>query len=189
MKKVNQYQTAGGVSITRHTKKIAPETSLQNVLGAIDCHRGAIFASGYEYPGRYTRWDVGFVNPPIEFVAHGRQFYIRALNERGKVLLHIFHVALENHPHIVGKVDYSGGKLSGQVAPMSEDFQEEERLRQPTIFSVLRTLARFLGYDKEPNLGFYGAFGYDLVFQIEPIALRHPASKIVLICTCFFQTN
>lgn len=173
MKKVTQYKTEGGVFVARHEKKIAPETSLQNVLDAIDCHRGAIFASGYEYPGRYSRWDVGFVNPPIEFVAHGRQFYIRALNERGKVLLHIFRVALENHPHIVGGVNYSGDRLSGQVAPMLEDFQEEERLRQPTIFSVLRTLVRFLGHGKELNLGFYGAFGYDLVFQIEPIVLRH----------------
>lgn len=173
MSEMNQYQTKGGVTITRRRKKILLKTALNNVLGAIDNHRGAIFASGYDYPGRYSRWDVGFVNPPIEFVSYGRKFCLRALNERGRILLRIFHPFLIGSSCIIDEVTQTDDTLNGQVAPMSETFSEEERLRQPTIFSVLRMLVQALSSRKDTNLGFYGAFGYDLVFQVEPIALRH----------------
>ena len=45
-------------------------------------------------------------------------------------------------------------------------FNEEERSRQPSVFSILRTLLSFFKSD-ESYLGFYGAFGYDLIFQFE----------------------
>jgi anthranilate synthase len=57
-------------------------------------------------------------------------------------------------------------------------FTEEERSRRPTVFSALREIiAAFSGPD--PHLGLYGAFGYDLAFQFEPVRLRHdrPASQ------------
>ena len=51
-------------------------------------------------------------------------------------------------------------------------FTEEERSRRPTVFSALREIiAAFSGPD--PHLGLYGAFGYDLAFQFEPVRLRH----------------
>ena len=46
-----------------------------------------LLASNYEYPGRYTRWDMGFVDPPLVIVARGRSFRVEALNPRGRVLL------------------------------------------------------------------------------------------------------
>lgn len=177
MSAIVQYQTTGGVSIVRHSTRINPKTALNTVLRKINTHRGAVFASGYEYPGRYSRWDIGFVNPPIEFVAHGRKFFLRALNKRGDVLLSIFQNALKGHPHIIGEAILFGDTLSGQVAPLSEGFPEEERLRQPTIFSVLRTLTQCLGSDRDPHLGFYGAVGYDVIHQIEPVTLRHPRDE------------
>jgi anthranilate synthase len=57
-------------------------------------------------------------------------------------------------------------------------FTEEERSRQPTVFSALREIiTAFSGPD--PHLGLYGAFGYDLAFQFEPVRQRHarPASQ------------
>lgn len=172
-----QYQTNGGVLVTRHCKKVNPRTALNCVLCEIDNHRGAIFASGYEYPGRYSRWDIGFVNPPIEIVAYGKRFYVRALNERGTKMLPIFVAALSNQDYLVGKsVTFSGDTVSGQIVPMPENFSEEERLRQPSVFSMLRTLVSVLTSGEDKNLGFYGAIGYDSVFQIEPIVLRHPRS-------------
>ena len=170
----SQYDTEGGVRVTRSVTGAPLQSALRDVYGAIDTHRGAIFASGYEYPGRYSRWDIGFVDPPIEFAGYGRRFEIRALNERGNMLLPIFGAALDSHPHIVGNVFQADNKLIGQVASMSASFAEEDRLRQSTVFSVLRTLVRQFGYAGDSHLGFYGAFGYDLVFQVEPIALHHP---------------
>ena len=55
---------------------------------------------------------------------------------------------------------------------------EEDRSRRPTVFSALREIiAAFAGDD--PHLGLYGAFGYDLAFQFEPVRLRaaRPASQ------------
>jgi anthranilate synthase len=53
-------------------------------------------------------------------------------------------------------------------------FPEEQRSRQPSIFSVLRALNHLFASPDDEHLGFYGAFGYDLVFQFEPMRLRLP---------------
>src|SRR6202012_889280 len=49
-------------------------------------------------------------------------------------------------------------------------FTEEERSRRPTVFSVLREVSAAFGC-ADPHLGLYGAFGYDLAFQFEPVRL------------------
>ena len=43
-------------------------------------------SSSFEFPGRYTRLDMGFVDPPLVFTAHGRGFTVEVLNDRGRVL-------------------------------------------------------------------------------------------------------
>ena len=55
-----------------------------------------------------------------------------------------------------------------------ERFSEEQRSRQPSVFSVLRALVDLFGSAEDQHLGLYGAFGYDLVFQFEPMPLRLP---------------
>jgi anthranilate synthase len=40
------------------------------------------------------------------------------------------------------------------------------------VFSVLRALVDLFHHSGEPHLGLYGAFGYDLAFQFEPLQLR-----------------
>ena len=62
------YQTEGGVEIARTTTRLNIDEALEDVLCRIDTHRGAVFASGYEYPGRYSRWDIGFVDRPVELI-------------------------------------------------------------------------------------------------------------------------
>src|SRR5690606_14501809 len=47
-----------------------------------------------------------------------------------------------------------------------------ERSKQPSVFSVLRALVELFGSPEDPHLGLYGAFGYDLAFQFEPLRLR-----------------
>jgi len=168
------FQTAGGVRITRTIEELSLDDPLAAVADRIDTRRGAIFASGYEYPGRYSRWDVGFVDPALEIVSHQRHFELRALNQRGERLLQIFALQLDDHPHLTSLEMACGpAVLRGTVAPMPEYFAEEERSKQPTIFSVLRALVAQMMTEEDRHLGFYGAMGYDLVFQFEPIELRH----------------
>lgn len=154
------------------TEELEVSGAMDGVLDEISNQPGAIFASGYEYPGRYSRWDFGFVNPPVEIIGKGRDFIIRGRNQVGELLLDVFDQALENHPHLES-FGRAGREARGRVVPMPKHFPEEARSRQPTIFSVLRCLLKALAADKTGLLGFYGAFGYDLVFQFEPIALRH----------------
>ena len=170
--KAEIFKTRGGVDVFRTIEELPLTEPLEEILALLETHRGAIFASGYEYPGRYSRWDIGFVDPPVELVAYGRDFVLRALNERGAQIIQIFRLGLEGHPHLE-KLEDVEDEIRGRIAPMPEYFSEEERSKQPTIFSLLRSLVCQMGTDRDPHLGLYGAMGYDLVFQFEPIELRH----------------
>ena len=68
----------------------------------------------------------------------------------------------------------SDDRISGQIRESEERFPEEQRSRQPSVFSVLRALIDLFRSPEDQHLGFYGAFGYDLVFQFEPMQLRLP---------------
>ena len=63
-----------GISVTRQTTKVPYKRGLRGLLRDLDQFRGCYFSSGYEYPGRYSRWDFGTVKPPLELIAAGRQF-------------------------------------------------------------------------------------------------------------------
>ena len=100
-------------------------------------------------------------------------FAFRALNARGEMLLETFRHSLAKHEHVM-ELKLTDDQLKGAVAQMPEYFPEEERSKQPTIFSVLRALVAQMRAEGENHLGFYGALGYDLVLQFEPLQLRHP---------------
>src|SRR4029077_5563329 len=53
-------------------------------------------------------------------------------------------------------------------------FPEEERSKQPSVFSILRALTQEFRNEADDKLAFAGAFGYDLLFQFEPVPLRLP---------------
>src|SRR5688572_26451404 len=114
---------------------------------------------------------MGFVDPPLEFSGRGRTFAVRALNERGSVLLSTIERALAATVG-VASVERSGDAIGGRVAEPTERLPEEQRSRQPTLFTVLRALVDLFAGDEDPHHGLYGAFGYDLVFQFEPLELR-----------------
>ena len=63
-------------------------------------------------------------------------------------------------------------RCAGRLKPMPKLFSEEERSKQPSVFSVLRALTREFRNENDDKLAFAGAFGYDLLFQFEPIPLR-----------------
>src|SRR6202167_6389244 len=68
-------------------------------------------------------------------------------------------------------------QLSGRQKQMRNLFAEEERSRQPSVFSILRALTREFRSEHDDKLAFAGAFGYDLLFQFEPIPLRLPRNS------------
>ncbi|HRU06270.1 MAG TPA: anthranilate synthase component I [Candidatus Brocadiia bacterium] len=166
------FRTQGGILVYRTVEEVDYATALDGPLEAVDRRRGAVFASGYEYPGRYSRWDIAFSDPPVELISRGRRFDLRALNDRGRQLLLMMAPALGRNESLE-RLDKTADCLTGFVKPMPSRFAEEERSKQPTLFSALRSLVELFRAKEEPGLGLYGAFGYDLVFQFEPIRFRH----------------
>jgi len=187
--------TRGGVRVIR-TEQPLPADDIDQVCARVDDRRGGVLSSGMEYPGRYSRWHMAYVNPCAELVARGRVITARALNPRGAVLLPVLGAALARagRPAPVtgpGEVSVYIPEPDGLVA-------EEDRSRRPTVFSAVREVIAAFGprdavtgakgrrgvpggsapqvstafAGDDPHLGLYGAFGYDLAFQFEPVTPR-----------------
>src|SRR5579871_5771712 len=169
------YNTPGGITVTRLESAIPYHKGLKRLLHKLDRYRGIYLSSGYEYPERYSRWDVASIAPPLEIVAAGRQVDFRPLNERGEVLNKILHPLLARHPHWE-QFDFEGTSLRGRLKPLPKLFPEEERSKQPSAFSILRALIEEFRGEEDSRLGLVGAFGYDLLFQFEPIEKKLPRS-------------
>ena len=167
------YTSPHGIVVTRTVSKVSYRKGLAHLLSELDQHRGIYLSSGYEFPGRYSRWDIASTRPPLEFVSYDRRVEIRPLNQRGRKIAELFHAVLADHPHWA-EFGFEGDILAGLLKPLPALFPEEERSKQPSAFSILRTLIEeFRGID-DPHLGFVGAFGYDLLFQFEPIQKKLP---------------
>jgi len=166
-----RYTTPHGIQVTRSTVKAAYARGLGALLRDLDRHRGIYLSSGYEYPGRYSRWDIASVCPPLEITSFDRRMEFRPLNERGARIAALFHEVLKDHPHWE-ECSLSAGALHGVLKPLPRLFAEEERSKQPSAFSILRALIEEFRGEEDSRLGLVGAFGYDLLFQFEPIEKR-----------------
>jgi anthranilate synthase len=168
------HTTRGGVAVRCRREEVAdPARRVETLIDALDERRGMLLASGFEVPGRYTRYDLGFVDPPLALTGRGRSLEVAALTPRGRVLLPALAGALRGLRE-VERFAEEDGRLQVRVRAPVGSFPEEERSRQPSLFSLLRAVLGLFASDDDPHLGLYGAFGYDLAFQFEPLPLRHP---------------
>jgi anthranilate synthase len=181
----DSFTVGGGVTITR-TASAFDSAELTRIAEMVDRRRGGVLSSGMEYPGRYTRWHLAYVNPPVEIACRGRRVTARALNDRGLVLMPVIRDAMlrvgveqptlspdGSEPDPVADNSKRSEVLDALTVCVPEGegtFTEEERSRRPTVFSVLREITAAFGC-ADPHLGLYGAFGYDLAFQFEPVRL------------------
>ncbi|WAX97351.1 anthranilate synthase [Aminobacter sp. NyZ550] len=163
-----RYVTSGGVSITRQRHETAYHGAIETYLDGLNSRRGAVFSSNYEYPGRYTRWDTAIIDPPVVISARGRAMKIEALNGRGEVLLPVIRAVLAPLNELT-ITETSKRLIALEVATPGRVFTEEERSRVPSVFTVLRAITALFKSDEDSNLGLYGAFGYDLAFQFDPV--------------------
>ncbi|MBS9721106.1 anthranilate synthase [Tianweitania sp. BSSL-BM11] len=166
-----RYATAGGVSVVRQRHETAYAGAIEAYIDGLDSRRGAVFSSNYEYPGRYTRWDTAIIDPPLVVSSRGRAMKVEALNKRGEALLAI--VA----PHLQGLdgvavTDSTDRLVQLIIAEPDRVVIEEERSRVPSVFTVLRTITTLFKSPDDAHLGLYGAFGYDLAFQFDPVDLK-----------------
>ena len=163
---LQQYKTQGGVHVEFIQQELDYKQGTDALLEHLDTQRGALFASSFEFPGRYTCWDIGFYNPPL--VITGKQNYINieALNTRGEVLLSFIYPLLteENYLELCSQ---SPTFMQIKIKHSEQVFSEEDRSRQPSVFSIIRLLLSLFKADEEPYLGLYGSFGFDLIQQFE----------------------
>lgn len=163
-----RFVTAGGVTITRERHDRPYEGAIDAYVEGLNSRRGAVFSSNYEYPGRYTRWDTAIIDPPLVISARGRTMRIEALNKRGEVLLPVIGKALGGLSEVT-IAETSKKLIRLDVARPGRVFTEEERSRVPSVFTVLRAITALFKTAEDANLGLYGAFGYDLAFQFDPV--------------------
>ncbi|RYM06720.1 anthranilate synthase component I [Sporolactobacillus sp. THM7-7] len=163
------YTTGQGLKITRSQSPLSMESPVSLLLRQLDHRKGALFSSTYEFPGHYSRWDIGFYNPPLELTVKQNVFHIRALNDRGKVLITYLNRHLKSPSYTFHK--NGDDELCGSIQTDRQSvIKEEERTRRPSVFTLLRHIRRLFQTDDE-FLGLYGAFGFDLIFQFEELPL------------------
>jgi anthranilate synthase len=168
-----RYATRGGIAVHRSAEEIDGRRAIDDLIDALDRQRGVLLSSNYDYPGRYTRWDLGFRSPPLVFTGRGNHFSVRPLNDRGRILFGPIREALRN----CSAVDHSedvDGELRLTLRTHGERVPEEQRSKQPSVFSLLRAIIDLFRSPDDTHLGLYGAFGYDLAFQFEPLKLKLP---------------
>lgn len=165
------YRSAGGVQIYRASIDVEYHDAAAELISALDARPGVLFSSACDYPGRYTRWDLGFVDPPLRISASGRHLHIEALNARGEVLLHLCRGLIEASPDVC---DIEAAPLTLKFSMRASEpvLVEEQRTRQRSVFTFLRQLLSHFASDEDAYLGLYGAFGYELAFQFEALQLR-----------------
>ncbi|MBX3568817.1 MAG: anthranilate synthase [Rhizobiaceae bacterium] len=165
-----RFVTGGGVTIRRERHETPYQGAIEAYVDGLNTRRGAVFSSNYEFPGRYTRWDTAIIDPPIVVSARGRAMRIEALNSRGEAMLPAIARTLLGEKDVTF-TQTTKRRLALVVAEPGRVFTEEERSRVPSVFTVLRAITALFHSDQDANLGLYGAFGYDLAFQFDPVEL------------------
>jgi len=67
-----RYVSRSGIDVTRTASRVPYRRGLSHILEELDACRGFYLSSGYEFPGRYSRWDIASARPPLEIVSRGR---------------------------------------------------------------------------------------------------------------------
>ncbi len=167
------YRTRGGVDVYRASIGIDYYDATSELASALDSRPGVLLSSSYEYPGRYTRWDIGFTAPPLRISARGRRMELEALNERGALVLDECHALIARDDELTA-IEAAPRSLAFTIRDAEPVLVEEERTRQRNVFTLLRKLTAHFASAEDEFLGLYGAFGYELAFQFEAVRPRLP---------------
>jgi len=161
------FRTARGLEVSRAVTPFTGGAALDQLIELLDTRRGVVLSSGTTVPGRYESFDLGFADPPLRLEATGTRFLIEALNARGNVLI-AFLGAVLSEP-CVTVTEKSATRLAGHIVRGDAPVDEDQRTRRASIMSLVRDIIAAMSYAGDPMLGLFGAFAYDLVFQIEDL--------------------
>src|SRR5256714_7754590 len=167
----SEYRTSSGLAITRVVEQFTGDARrLDDLIDLLDIRRGVVLSSGTTVPGRYESFDLGFSDPPLVLQTTGTTFALRALNARGEILI-AFVADVLREPCVVIS-EKSQNRLAGHIIRGAAPVEEDQRTRLASVMSLVRDLVAAFTANDDPLLGLFGAFAYDLVFQIEDIVQK-----------------
>ncbi len=171
-----EYRTRGGLSVMRTVEQFSGGASrLDDLIDLLDRRAGVVLSSGTTVPGRYESFDLGFSDPPLRLVTKGSDFALEALNARGEVLVAFLGDTLREPCVVV--TEKTAARLAGHILRGAAPVDEDQRTRRASVMSLVRDLVAAFGANDDPLLGLFGAFAYDLVFQIEDLVQKRPREK------------
>ncbi len=169
----SEYRTRGGLAVTRTVEQFSGGANrLDELIELLDRRRGVVLSSGTTVPGRYESFDLGFADPPLQLQTTGVNFSLAALNARGEVLIAFLRDTLRDPCVVI--TETSANHLAGHILRGEAPVDEDQRTRRASSISLVRDIVAAFGAQDDPLLGLFGAFGYDLVFQIEDLVERRP---------------
>jgi anthranilate synthase len=163
----SDYRTHGGLQVARAVEHFGDGRLLDRLVERLDRRRGVVLSSGTTVPGRYESFDLGFSDPPLRLETTGLQFSIEALNARGEVLIAFLRDTLREPCVVID--EKSAVRLAGHILRGEAPVNEDQRTRRASVMSLVRDLVAAFGSSADPLLGLFGAFAYDLVFQMEDL--------------------
>src|SRR5579872_3864527 len=170
------YRTRGGLAVTRLAEQFSGgATRLDALIELLDRRRGVVLSSGTTVPGRYESFDLGFADPPLVLETKGTDFTLQALNRRGEVLIAFLGATLRD-PAVV-MTAHTPARLAGHIIRGPAPIEEDQRTRRASVMSLVRALVAAFAANDDALLGLFGAFAYDLVFQIEDLKQKRPREQ------------
>src|SRR5215469_11874077 len=167
----SRYRTQGGLWVVRTAEVFSGHADrLDALIDLLDRRRGVVLSSGTTVPGRYDSFDLGFADPPLVLETAGFNFTLSALNARGEVLIAFLSDVLRDPSVVITKTTAS--RLAGHILRGDAPVEEDQRTRRASVMTLVRELVAAFGASDDPLLGLYGAFAYDLVFQIEDLVQK-----------------
>lgn len=168
----DSFRTSGGLDVTRSVAHFTGGAALDDLIELLDRRRGVMLSSGTTVPGRYESFDLGFADPPLVLETTGTDFAIRALNPRGEVLVAFLGATLRDPSFEI--TETSATRIAGRILRGEAPVDEEQRTRRSSAMSLVRAMVAVFASSADPLLGLYGAFAYDLVFQMEDLTMKRP---------------
>src|SRR5947199_7877224 len=167
----SEYRARGGLAVVRAVEQFSGGASrLDDLIDLLDRRRGVVLSSGTTVPGRYESFDLGFSDPPLVLETTGANFSLTALNGRGEVLIAFLGDTLREPCVVIA--EKTATRLAGHILRGEAPVDEDQRTRRASVMSLVRDLVAALGAKDDALLGLFGAFAYDLVFQIEDLVQK-----------------
>lgn len=171
----SEYRTARGLGVVRSVEHFTGGTALDRLIERLDSRRGVVLSSGTTVPGRYESFDLGFADPPLRLESTGTDFFIEALNARGKVLIAFLAATLTEPCAVI--TEKTATRLTGHIVRGDAPVDEDQRTRRASVVSLVRDIIAAFSSPNDALLGLFGSFAYDLVFQFEDLVQKRVREK------------